>query len=142
MPAAMAVPAPVLDPPGVRSGSHGLRAGGNWSDSDAAASPNSCVANFPVITAPAARARRNEGRRLLCDMSRQQARARRGRPELVEVLEGNRHPVESAEPAPIPDLFLVVGTQRRVQGLDPAERGARDLDRRQPSRSQKVADLA
>ena len=85
----------------------------------------------------------NEGRRILCDMSRQQARASRGRPKFVEVLEGNRHPVESSEPAPIPDLFLrlpgfgqrgigkdhVVGPQRRVQGLDPTERGARDLDR-------------
>ena len=58
MPAASAAPAPVLEPPGVRSGSHGLRAGGKWSASVAAASPNSCVASLPRITAPAARARR------------------------------------------------------------------------------------
>jgi len=38
MPAATAVPAPVLEPPGVRSGSQGLRAGGKWSASVAAAS--------------------------------------------------------------------------------------------------------
>jgi len=74
MPAAMAVPAPVLDPPGVRSGSHGLRAGGKWSDSDAAASPNSCVANFPVITAPAARARRTRAAAFfaICPASRRE----------------------------------------------------------------------
>ncbi len=49
-PVATAMPDPPLDPPGIRSGSHGLRAWGVVTPS-----ANSWVATLPSTTAPAAR---------------------------------------------------------------------------------------
>ena len=56
-PAAIAVPEPLDEPPGCRSGIHGLRAGGNGWSGVAAPVANSCVASLPMMTAPAARSR-------------------------------------------------------------------------------------
>ena len=56
-PAATAAPLPPLEPPQIRSVSHGLRAGPNvWLVVDAPQA-NSCVLSFPTITAPARRRR-------------------------------------------------------------------------------------
>src|SRR5256714_9188395 len=57
-PAASAAPAPPLEPPGVRSVSHGLRQSPFSSDSVIAIVPNSGVFVLPRITKPASRIRR------------------------------------------------------------------------------------
>ena len=57
-PAATAAAAPPLEPPGVRSGSHGLRQIPFRTDSVTAVVPNSGVFVFPSTTKPASRTRR------------------------------------------------------------------------------------
>ena len=56
-PAATAAPLPPLDPPQIRSVSHGLRAGPNASLVVEAPQANSCVLSLPTTTAPARRRR-------------------------------------------------------------------------------------
>ena len=57
-PAATAAADPPLDPPGVRSGSHGLRVIPHVTDSVNGHRPSSGMVVLPTITAPAARSRR------------------------------------------------------------------------------------
>ena len=57
-PAATAAPEPPLEPPGVRSTSHGLRVTPQVTDSVNGHSPSSGIVVLPTITAPAARRRR------------------------------------------------------------------------------------
>ena len=58
MPAATAAAEPPLDPPGVRSRSHGLRVTPQVTDSVNGHSPNSGIVVLPTTTAPPARRRR------------------------------------------------------------------------------------
>jgi hypothetical protein len=58
MPAATAAAEPPLDPPGVRSTSHGLRVTPHRTDSVNGHSPSSGIVVLPTTTAPAARSRR------------------------------------------------------------------------------------
>ena len=57
-PAATAAAEPPLDPPGVRSVSHGLRVTPQVTDSVNGHSPSSGIVVLPTTTAPAARRRR------------------------------------------------------------------------------------
>lgn len=56
-PAATAAAAPLLEPPGLRSRSHGLRVAANLTLSLDIVEPNSGMCVFPGMTAPAARRR-------------------------------------------------------------------------------------
>ena len=56
-PAAVAAPLPPLDPPQIRSASHGLCAGPKCGLVVVAPHANSCVFSLPTITAPARRSR-------------------------------------------------------------------------------------
>ena len=58
MPAATAAAEPPLDPPGVRSTSHGLRVTPQVTDSVNGHRPSSGIVVLPTTTAPAARSRR------------------------------------------------------------------------------------
>ena len=58
MPAATAAAEPPLEPPGVRSRSHGLRVGPVWRGSVVGRIPNSGRFVIPTITKPASRRRR------------------------------------------------------------------------------------
>ena len=58
IPAATAAAEPPLDPPGVRSRSHGLRVGPVWRGSVVGRIPNSGRFVTPTITNPASRSRR------------------------------------------------------------------------------------
>ena len=58
MPAATAAAAPPLEPPGVRSVSHGFRTGPKRRGSDTGRIPNSGMLVLPTITKPASRSRR------------------------------------------------------------------------------------
>ena len=58
MPPATAAAAPPLEPPGVRSVSHGLRVGPNLRGSDTGRIPNSGMFVLPTMTKPASRTRR------------------------------------------------------------------------------------
>src|SRR6266404_685234 len=53
IPAAIAAPEPPLDPPGMRSGSHGFRTGPKCGLLDVMPYANSCRLVFPTSTAPA-----------------------------------------------------------------------------------------
>src|SRR5438105_1921077 len=52
MPAATAAAVPLEEPPVKCPGFHGLRAGGHGRSNDGPPKANSCVASFPISTAP------------------------------------------------------------------------------------------
>ena len=146
MPAATAAAAPPLEPPGVRSRSHGLRVGPNRRDSVVGRIPISGSAVLPTITNPASRSRLTRYASWSRDQVPEQVAAHRQRHpgDRAVVLDRDRHARERPRIAWL-DLLgdrqrrirrdMSERVDRRLQLLDPRERRARPARRRSARRS-------
>ena len=138
IPAATAAAAPPLEPPGVRSVSHGLRVGPNRRGSVVGRIPISGIEVLPTITNPASRSRRTRNASWPGDEVAEQVAAHRQRHprDRPVVLDRDRHAGERPGIAG-PDRVGVgqrrlVGdvrerVDRRLELVDPAQRGLHEL---------------
>ena len=140
-PPATAAPLPPLEPPQIRSVSHGFRAGPNASLVVEAPQANSCVLSFPTTTAPAARSRATTVASAVGHVVGEHLRGgrRAGARDVDHVLDADRHPVERpagrAERVGLGQGLVAAhgdeGVVRRVVPLDPLERVLHRLARRE-----------
>ncbi len=142
-PAAAAAPLPPLEPPQIRSVSHGLRAGPKCGLVVVAPKANSCVLSFPTTIAPAARRRATTTASAVAMLSARifDAAVVRRPGDVDHVLDRHRDPVQPASSlAPLErgglGQRLLARTERkafsaRVAALDALQARRHGLARRQ-----------
>ena len=129
MPAATAAAAPPLEPPGVWSGSHGLRAAPKVGFSLKGQRPTSGVIVLPTITAPAARRRRTTSLSASATQCSPPHRTGSSAGEVHVVLDRNRHAEQRRALACGQARVGLRGGRACLLGEDQAERVKQRLKR-------------